>query len=58
MWTEIVAEKIRKQSELLAEVGKESEAELLRGYIMQPEYCDSTNREGLAAKVYCNFRGY
>lgn len=54
VWTEIVAEKIRKQSELLAEVGRESEAELLRGYIKQLEYCDSTNREGYAAKVYFN----
>lgn len=54
VWTEIVTEKIRKQSELLAEIGKESEAALLHGYIRQLEYCDSTNREGHAAKVYFN----
>ena len=32
-WTEIVAEKIRKQAEFLEELGKSNEAEMLQGYI-------------------------
>lgn len=53
VWTEIVTEKIRKQKELLIELGK-SEANLLDTYIKQICYNDETNREGHAAKVYFN----
>ena len=53
VWTEIVTEKIRKQSELLASCGKK-EAELLRKYLEEIKPGDSTNREGHAAKVYFN----
>lgn len=54
VWADIVAEKIRKQAEFLAELGKESEAGLLRSYLSQIELHDATNREGHAAKVYFN----
>ncbi|MEA4966602.1 MAG: type II CRISPR-associated endonuclease Cas1 [Bacteroidaceae bacterium] len=53
VWTEIVAEKIRKQKELLDLLGKE-EANLLNKYIEEIEINDLSNREGHAAKVYFN----
>ena len=53
VWTEIVAEKIRKQKELLEIIGKE-ESGLLAGYLEELEWNDATNREGHAAKVYFN----
>jgi CRISPR-associated endonuclease Cas1 subtype II len=52
-WTEIVADKIRKQRELLNYYGHE-EADMLSGYLMELEYNDASNREGHAAKVYFN----
>lgn len=54
VWTQIVAEKIRKQYDFLDELGKNKEAELLKSYIEEIEYNDVTNREGHAAKVYFN----
>ncbi len=54
VWCEIVAEKIRKQSQLLRELDRLSEANLLNEYINQIELADATNREGHAAKVYFN----
>lgn len=54
LWTEIVSEKIRKQSEFLLELGKMRESELLNSYIENIEYNDESNREGHAAKVYFN----
>lgn len=54
VWTQIVAEKIRKQCEFLQELGNTEEANLLKGYIKEIEYNDVTNREGHAAKVYFN----
>lgn len=53
-WADIVAEKIRKQAELLAQLQKNGEAALLRAYLSQIEPHDATNREGHAAKVYFN----
>lgn len=53
VWTEIVTEKIRKQSEVLLAWCKK-EAEMLYQYIEEIEYGDTTNREGHAAKVYFN----
>ena len=54
VWTEIVTEKIRKQSELLELLGKEEEANLLSSYLQEIQWNDTTNREGHAAKVYFN----
>lgn len=54
VWTEIVAEKIKKQKELLKLHGKEEEAELLASYIREIQWNDISNREGHAAKVYFN----
>ncbi len=54
LWSEIVAEKIRKQADFLSELGKEHEAEMLFSYIEQIEIADTSNREGHAAKVYFN----
>ena len=51
IWTEIVTEKIRKQKELLKNLGKE-EAGLLESYLQEIGWNDETNREGHAAKVY------
>ncbi len=54
IWTEIVAEKIRKQSEFLRDSGCIEQADLLAQYIREIEPGDVTNREGHAAKVYFN----
>lgn len=54
VWTEIVAEKIRKQAELLLETGHETESTILTDYLSDMKYADVTNREGHAAKVYFN----
>lgn len=54
VWTEIVSEKIRKQSELLHEKHKGKEALMLEQYIKEMSFGDENNREGHAAKVYFN----
>ncbi len=54
VWSDIISEKIRKQSDFLFEIGKEEAARLTRSYIGQIELYDTTNREGHAAKVYFN----
>jgi len=54
IWSEVVAEKIRKQAECLDKFNKYKEAEMLRNYILEIEVGDTTNREGHAAKVYFN----
>ncbi|MEG0797868.1 MAG: type II CRISPR-associated endonuclease Cas1 [Acidaminococcaceae bacterium] len=53
VWTEIVAEKIRQQSQVLKD-GGHSESALLLRYLQELEPRDATNREGHAAKVYFN----
>lgn len=53
VWTEIVREKIKKQSDLL-KIKKCSEFELLDKYIVDMTLNDASNREGHAAKVYFN----
>lgn len=52
VWTEIVSEKIRKQSEHLKNYGASRASVLLEKYIMEMTFADETNREGHAAKVY------
>lgn len=54
VWTAIISEKIANQSKLLYETGRLDSAKLLKSYIEQIEFFDSTNREGHAAKVYFN----
>ncbi len=54
VWTEIIAEKIRKQSQLLYDYERWGEAALLREYLCRLQPGDETNREGHAAKVYFN----
>ncbi len=54
VWTEIVTEKIRQQKNLLSELGKEEESELISSYIRDIKFRDETNREGHSAKVYFN----
>lgn len=54
IWTEIVAEKIRKQSELLQKYSHITEAALLSSYLQELTAGDRTNREAHAAKVYFN----
>lgn len=54
VWTYIVGEKIRKQSQLLKKLNHISESELLESYIAKLTFMDETNREGHAAKVYFN----
>lgn len=49
VWTEIIAEKIRKQEQLLSDYERWEEAALLRGYLCQLQPGDQTNREGHAA---------
>lgn len=53
VWTEIVTEKIQRQSELLKNK-KKAEWELLEKYLGEIDFGDQTNREGHAAKVYFN----
>ncbi len=53
VWTEIVADKIRKQSEILRLYEKD-ECTMLNHYVEELQFGDSTNREGHAAKVYFN----
>ena len=52
VWTEIVAEKIRKQSALLRHYGLEDRAGLLDTYLQELMPGDRSNREAHAAKVY------
>ena len=52
-WSEIVAEKIRKQAEFLQDLEK-VESNLLQRYIEEIQPGDESNREGHAAKVYFN----
>lgn len=54
VWCEIVAEKIRLQSQHLKELNKLDESLLLDDYITQIQIADASNREGHAAKVYFN----
>ena len=54
VWTNIVSDKIKKQSELLNTLGYKTESDLLKGYILNMLFMDSNNREGHAAKVYFN----
>lgn len=54
VWSDIVAEKIRKQADYLEELNHNEEALILRSYLFQIEPHDATNREGHAAKVYFN----
>lgn len=54
IWTEIITEKIRKQAALLDFAEKREQASMLKAYIAEIKYRDSTNREGHAAKVYFN----
>lgn len=53
VWTEIVADKIKKQAQHLMKYGM-TEGQLLMDYISELEFGDVTNREGHAAKVYFN----
>lgn len=53
VWTEIIREKIKKQSEVLS-IFVLDEADKLMEYIEELEFYDKTNREGHAAKVYFN----
>ena len=54
VWTEIVREKIKNQAKFLEQIEKQSQAQLLSGYLCEIEFSDRTNREGHAAKVYFN----
>ncbi len=54
VWTEIVTDKIYKQSEHLEDCGQHEQADMLRKYIDEMEFYDANNREGHAAKVYFN----
>lgn len=53
IWTEIVSEKIKKQASHL-EYWKCKESLLLKQYVKEIAFGDTTNREGHAAKVYFN----
>lgn len=54
IWTEIVVEKIKQQSEHLKEHELKVPSDMLKQYIEEIELGDKTNREGHAAKVYFN----
>lgn len=52
LWGKIIAEKIVKQSALLAKIGNKLKSQMVYGYSTQVVGADETNREGHAAKVY------
>ena len=54
VWTEIVAEKVKQQSEHLKKCELKVPADMLKQYNEEMELGDKTNREGHAAKVYFN----
>ena len=54
IWTEIVVEKIKQQSEHLKIYELKVPSDMLKQYIEEVELGDKTNREGHAAKVYFN----
>lgn len=54
VWTEIVAEKVKQQSEHLKKYELKVPGDMLKQYIEEIELGDKTNREGHAAKVYFN----
>lgn len=54
VWTSIVSEKIRNQANHLRDLNHNKEFQMLMSYLDEIEFCDSTNREGHAAKVYFN----
>lgn len=54
VWAAVIADKVEKQAQHLAEQKKQREALLLESYIPQIEPHDISNREGHAAKVYFN----
>ena len=54
VWTEIAAEKIRNQAQLLYDLNCTKEGDMLIEYVSQMQYGDESNREGHAAKVYFN----
>lgn len=54
VWTEIVKEKILKQSKVLKQNNKLDTFSMLNKYIEEIELGDASNREGHAAKVYFN----
>lgn len=54
VWTEIAAEKIRNQAQLLYDLNCIKEGDMLIEYASQMQYGDESNREGHAAKVYFN----
>ncbi|MBQ3234786.1 MAG: type II CRISPR-associated endonuclease Cas1 [Clostridia bacterium] len=54
IWSEIIKQKILRQSEYLFKRGFEEQAKMLLGYASEVEYNDRTNREGHSAKVYFN----
>ena len=54
VWTEIVAEKVKQQSEHLKKYELKVPVDMLKQYIEEIELGDKTNREGHAAKVYFN----
>ena len=54
VWTKIVAEKVKQQSENLKKCELKVPADMLKQYIEEMELGDKTNREGHAAKVYFN----
>jgi len=52
VWQIIVTQKIENQAALLERIGKVDKANMLRTYAETVASGDSTNREGMAAKVY------
>jgi len=55
IWVEIIKHKIKNQYELLNIMNNDDTAcKKLKGYILDIEHYDNTNREGHAAKVYFN----
>ncbi len=54
VWTKIICNKILQQSKFLKELNCVNEEKLLKTYINEIQFNDSSNREGHSAKVYFN----
>lgn len=54
VWREIIKEKIKNQANILLEIEKFEEYEMLKEYEKDVSFNDMTNREGHSAKVYFN----
>lgn len=52
LWTEVVKQKIKSQIEVLKNINKITKIKIMEQYITEIKQQDSSNREGLASRIY------